>query len=300
MHTPGYLKLFQSGELTDRIEKLNVQLTHCTLCPRGCEVNRLAGEIGFCQAPAQLMISPAFPPFWEEPELVGRHGSGTIFLTHCNLRCIFCQNDEISHGGEGTPITTEQLAGIMLQLQATGCHNINFVTPTHYTPQIVAALPLAIQAGLRLPLVFNCSGYESVDTLLLLDGIIDIYMPDAKFVDGQLSATYCHAMDYFEKFQLALIEMQRQAGILAIDAAGLAECGVLIRHLIMPNGVADSKKMIEFIAANLPRETYLNIMGQYHPAHDAGNYPAINRRLHISELNAVKAFARQQGLSRGF
>ncbi|MCI0513358.1 radical SAM protein [candidate division KSB1 bacterium] len=300
MFTPGYLKLFENGELTHRIEALQAQLTQCRLCPRQCGVNRLAGELGFCQAPAPLMITSAFPHFGEERELVGQHGSGTIFLTHCNLRCIFCQNDDISHGGSGARITIEQLAGIMLQLQTAGCHNLNLVTPTHYTPQIIAALPHAIQAGLRLPLVYNCSGYEAIETLQLLDGIIDIYMPDAKFADPQLSERYCQAADYFEKFQLALLEMQRQTGTLEIDAAGLAQRGVLIRHLVMPSGVADSKKIVDFIATNLPHATYLNIMAQYHPAYQAGRYPTINRRPYLAEINAVKLYARERGLFRGF
>lgn len=246
------------------------------------------------------MISSAFAHFGEEAEITGRNGSGTIFLTHCNLRCIFCQNYEISHLGDGREITNGSLARLMLGLQNQGCHNINFVSPTHFTPQIIAALPRAIEMGLRIPLVYNCSGYESVAVLKLLEGIIDIYMPDAKFFDTKLSEKYCAASDYFEIFSAALNEMHRQVGDLQLNAEGIAERGVLVRHLVMPGLPNDSEKILRFIAEKISVNTFVNIMPQYHPAGQAAQYPELNRRVTLAEMQAIIQFATDLGLSRGF
>lgn len=287
-------------DLKNRIDQLYHLMSKCNLCPRNCGANRLKGEVGFCQAGLDIAVSSAFAHFGEEQELVGLAGSGTIFFAHCNLRCIFCQNCEISHGGQGTVITIDQLAHKMMQLQQAGCHNINFVTPTHYTPQIIASLQAAIEMGLRLPLVYNCSGYESVETLQLLDGIIDIYMPDAKFSNPQSSQKYCHTPDYFKQFKAALFEMHRQVGTLQVDAQGIAQRGVLIRHLVMPNHFHDSKQILKFIAEEISTNSYINIMSQYHPCHESYKYEEINRRITIQEFDAVINYAHQLGLHRGF
>jgi len=297
---PGYIGLYQSGELERRIEALESLLSPCRLCPRNCGVDRLGGELGVCRAGRELMVSSAFPHFGEEDPLVGLNGSGTIFLTHCNLRCIFCQNYDISHGGEGREVDPEELADMMIALQNRGCHNINFVTPTHYTPQIVKALPFAIQKGLRLPLVYNCGGYESMETLRLLDGIIDIYMPDAKYSDPQAAKKYSKAPDYFEVMKQALKEMHRQVGDLKLDERGIAYRGLLIRHLVMPNGVAGTRKVVEFIAKELSTDSYVNIMSQYRPCYLAYKYPEIDRRITYAEYFEAINTAKEAGLKRGF
>ncbi|MDZ7262469.1 MAG: radical SAM protein [candidate division KSB1 bacterium] len=298
--TPGYIKLHETGELNSRVEALQALLKECRVCPRHCGVNRLEGELGVCQAGAELVVSSAFAHFGEEPPLVGRYGSGTIFLTHCNLRCIFCQNYDISHGGLGHIVTPEELARLMMYLQNSRCHNINFVTPTHYTPQIIAALPTAITMGLRLPIVYNCGGYESLEVLRLLDGIIDIYMPDAKYADSQWAQRYSNAPDYFEVMTQALKEMHRQVGDLRLDEQGIAYRGLLIRHLVMPNGVAGTREVVKFIAQELSRDSYVNLMDQYRPCYQAHRYPEINRRITYSEYAEAVNLAQEAGLYRGF
>jgi len=246
------------------------------------------------------MFSSAFPHFGEEPPLVGQHGSGTIFLTHCNLRCIFCQNYDISHLVRGQRITTSEMAEAMLRLQDLGCHNINFVTPTHYAPQIVASLPPAIERGLRLPIVYNCSGYETVEVIQLLEGVVDIYMPDAKYMDEKHSKTFSNAPDYPEVLKKVLKEMHRQVGDLAINSRGIAERGLLIRHLVMPHGVASSESVLKFIAGEISVHSYVNIMEQYRPEYEAYEHRDINRRItHNEYLEAIR-IARGFCLYRGF
>jgi putative pyruvate formate lyase activating enzyme len=232
--TPRYRELHEKGELKKKMDSLNEILAECSLCPRRCRVNRVQGELGYCKAGAELMISSVFPHFGEEAPLVGYHGSGTIFLTHCNLRCVFCQNDDISHRGRGEKATFSQMAAYMMRLQELGCHNINFVTPTHYIPQIVASLLEAIELGLHLPLVYNCSGYESLEVIKLLDGIIDIYMPDAKYAHEDPAKRFSNAPDYPRILREVLKEMHRQVGDLRIDENGIANKGLLIRHLNFP------------------------------------------------------------------
>ena len=246
------------------------------------------------------MISSAFSHFGEEPPLVGLHGSGTIFLTHCNLRCVFCQNYDISHLGEGKPITVSELAQYMIGLQQRGCHNINFVTPTHYVPQIVAALPEAIESGLNVPLVYNCGGYESLEVIKLLDGIFDIYMPDVKFSREEAGARYSNAPDYPQVLQEVLREMHRQVGDLMLDEQGIAYQGLLIRHLVMPNEVAGTKELMTFIAQELSTDSYVNIMDQYRPLYRAGEYPEIDRPISPREYREVVEIATGEGLHRGF
>jgi len=300
MQRPSYLALFESGELEHRIGRLNRILGECTLCPRRCQINRLGGAIGICQAGPMLTISSYFPHFGEERELVGRAGSGTIFLSHCNLRCSFCQNYDISHLGVGEQISKQRLARMMLHLQQQGCHNINFVTPTHYAPQIISALPLAIEMGLELPLVYNCGGYESLEVIELLEGIIDIYMPDAKFSSPKYAQQFANAPDYFEVLKPVLKEMHRQVGVLKIDADGIAYQGLLIRHLVMPHDVAGSEEILKFIAEELSPESYVNIMSQYRPCFEAIDEPLINRRISSQEYNQVLDLAKKFRLHRGF
>ena len=297
---PSYIRLFEKGQLRQRIRVLKEFLKECRLCPRECGVNRLNGEVGYCGAGAELTISSAFPHFGEEPPLVGYHGSGTIFLAHCNLRCIFCQNYDISHLGNGERITSSDMARAMVRLQEMGCHNINFVTPTHYTPQIVASLPEAIEKGLRLPIVYNCSGYESIEVIRLLEGVVDIYMPDAKYMDSNYSKQFSNAPDYPEVIKKVLKEMYRQVGDLTADSKGVAERGLLIRHLVMPNGVASSEAVLRFIAEEISVHSYVNVMDQYRPEYRAHECPEINRRITQKEYLEATQWAKRYRLYRGF
>ena len=299
-YVPHYIKLHKTCELKKRVNLLNDILKNCKLCPRQCGVNRLNGEVGFCKAGEELMISNAFPHFGEEPPLVGNRGSGTIFLTHCNLKCIFCQNYDISHQGHGEIISAEQLANYMHSLQKRGCHNINFVTPTHYLPQITAALPYAIDLGLNIPLVYNCGGYEALEVIHLLDGIIDIYMPDVKFARKEVAEKYTQAPDYPEVVKKALREMHRQVGDLQINAEGIAERGLLIRHLVMPNGLAGSRELMHFIATEISPHSYVNVMSQYRPEYKASDYPELSRGITHQEYIEAIASAKDEGLDRGF
>jgi len=297
---PSYIKLYNSGELHERIKILNAILEDCRLCPRDCRKNRLKGEIGVCKAGAELMVSSVFPHFGEEPPLVGYFGSGTIFLTHCNLRCIFCQNYDISHSGEGKEVTTNEFADYMIYLQRLGCHNINFVTPTHFASQIISTLPKAIEMGLELPLVWNCGGYESVEVIKLLDGIVDIYMPDFKYSSSPSAKKYSKAPDYPDIVKEALREMHRQVGFLKMDNRGIAYRGLLIRHLIMPDGIAGTRDAMEFISKELSPDSYVNIMDQYRPCYKAFDHPEIARRITTEEYEDAVRFAREAGLHRGF
>ena len=246
------------------------------------------------------MVSSAFPHFGEEAPLVGYHGSGTIFLTHCNLRCVFCQNYDISHLGRGERITSSQMARTMVRLQEMGCHNINFVTPTHYAPQIVASLPEAIEMGLCLPIVYNCSGYESIEVIRLLDGVINIYMPDAKYMDEKFSKQLSNAPDYPEVIRKVLKEMHRQVGDLKTNSKGIAERGLLIRHLVMPGEVASSEAILKFIAEEISPHSYVNIMDQYRPEYRAYEYSEINRRITHKEYMEAIQLAKRFHLYRGF
>lgn len=297
---PSYISLAEKGELHQRIQRLKEILQKCELCPRQCRVNRLNGEVGYCRAGSELMVSSAFPHFGEEAPLVGHHGSGTIFLTHCNLKCIFCQNYDISHLGRGETISTDDMVRAMLRLQEMGCHNINFVTPTHYAPQIVASLPEAIDKGFCLPIVYNCSGYESIEVIQLLDGVVDIYMPDAKYMDEKYSKQFSNAPDYPEVIKKVLKEMHHQVGDLVINSKGIAERGLLIRHLVMPLGVASSEMVLKFIAEEISINSYVNIMAQYRPEYRAYEYSEINRRITHKEYMEAIQIAKRFHLYRGF
>jgi putative pyruvate formate lyase activating enzyme len=297
---PAYLALYRTGELQRRIAALERLLSSCTLCPRDCRVNRLRDELGVCHAGAQLTIAAAFPHFGEEPPLSGQNGSGAVFVSWCNLLCQFCQSWEVNHRGEGVAVSPRELAGIILDLQARGCHNINFVTPTHYVPQLIAALPYAIEQGFRLPLVYNCGGYESLEAIQLLAGIIDIYLPDIKFLDARASERYLDgAADYPEVVQAVLKEMHRQVGDLIIDERGIAQHGLIVRHLVMPGMTQDSDMILRFIADELSPQTYVNIMDQYRPCFQAARSPEIARRTTPAEHRAVVDMAHRNGLHRG-
>ena len=295
---PGYLELHKSGELKKRGEKLWELMESCELCPRMCGVNKLKGEKGFCQANSQLEISSFHPHFGEEKPLVGKGGSGTIFLTNCGLRCVFCINWEISQGGEGSVRSIEEFSNMMLALQKRGCPNINFVTPTHYSPHIVLALDKAASKGLKLPIVYNTCGWERVEILRILDGIIDIYLPDFKYSDGQKAAKYSSGADtYVDVVQNALLEMHRQVGVAKPANDGLMYRGLMIRHLVMPNNVSGTKEVIEWIAKNLPKDTYLNLMSQYRPMYKAFEYPEISRKITRKEYTDAINWAKAAGLT---
>lgn len=295
---PSYLKLYRKGTLFERIASLAKLAASCTLCPRNCGVNRIEGKKGECGGGNKALVSSAFPHMGEEPPLTGTGGSGTIFFGHCNLKCIFCQNYEISHSGEGREVTAPELAEEMLKLQRSGCHNINLVTPTHYAHLIVAALPAAIDGGLELPLVWNCGGFESVEVIKLLDGIVDIYMPDIKYGDDRYSIKYSKAPFYFRAAKEAAKEMHRQVGDLEIDDRGIARRGMIIRHLVMPGDIAKTEKILTFIADEISKESYVNIMDQYNPCYRAVEFPEINRRISMAEFDKVIDFAREKGLHR--
>jgi len=295
---PGYLRLHKSEELKKRGEELWKIMESCKLCPRMCGVNKLAGEEGFCRASSRLEISSYHPHFGEERPLVGKGGSGTIFLTNCSLRCVFCINWEISQGGQGSARSIDDMAEMMLHLQKIGCPNINFVTPTHYSPHIVLAVDIAAGKGLRVPLVYNTCGWERLEILHKLDGIVDIYLPDFKYSDGRMAAKYSSAAEsYPEITKAALLEMHRQVGVAKPAEDGLIYRGLMIRHLVMPNNVSGTKQVIEWIAENLPKDTYLNIMSQYRPMYKAFEYPEISRRITRQEYADAVEHARKAGLT---
>jgi len=298
MFQPSYIKLYETGELHKRIELLNKILEDCCLCPRNCRVNRFKGEKGVCRVGALPMVSSFHAHFGEERPLVGYYGSGTIFLTYCNLKCLFCQNYDISHLGEGREISREELGSMMISLMRQGCHNINFVTPTHQAAQIVSSLPSAIENGLDIPLVYNCGGYESVETIKLLDGIIDIYMPDFKYGNNESAKKLSAAPDYVEIAKEAIKEMHRQVGDLKIDKRGIAQRGLLIRHLVLPSSLAGTREVMRFVAKEISRNTYVNIMGQYRPCYKAFEHPPMNRRITSEEFEEAVRIAREEGLWR--
>ena len=297
-YEPGYLKLHKTGELKVRGERLWERMAECDLCPRSCGTNRLKAEREFCGANSDLEISSYHPHFGEEPPLVGKGGSGTIFMNNCNLRCVFCINSEISQGGEGAKKSISQFAAMMLALQRMGCPNINIVTPTHYSPHILLALDEAASRGLNVPLVYNTCGWERIEILQLLDGIVDIYLPDFKYSDSKMAAKYSSDADtYPEMTKSALLEMHRQTGIAKPDQNGLMKRGLMIRHLVMPNNVSGSKEVMSWISEHLPKDTFVNIMSQYTPVYKAKNYPEIARRITRKEYEEVVCHAQEVGLT---
>lgn len=294
---PAYEKLEEKGLFAERIERAYAAFRECELCPRLCGVNRLAGEKGFCRAPANPVVYSHTPHFGEELPLVGKHGSGTVFFSNCNLRCVFCQNWPIAHEGRGAPASDERLADMMLELQRIGCHNINLVTPTHVMPNILKATRIALKKGLRIPLCYNTGGYERVENIRLLDGIVDIYLPDLKFMDGAHAARYAAAAkDYPQMAQKAIAEMHRQVGDLVSDREGIALRGLMVRHLVMPNRIAGTREFVLWVAENLSKTTYVNIMSQYRVAHQAFEFPDIARAITAEEFLEAMEWAEEAGL----
>jgi putative pyruvate formate lyase activating enzyme len=295
---PAYEKLERERKLARRIEQAYALFEKCQLCPRMCEVNRRKGEKGICRAPLKLVVFSHQPHFGEEMSVVGRNGSGTIFFSNCNLRCIFCQNWPIAHEGRGKEISDEDLAEMMLHLQKLGCHNVNLVTPTHVMPNILNATRIAFQRGLRIPLFYNTSGYERVEMLKILDGIVDIYKPDVKYMDPDKADKYsAGAKDYPEVVKRAVLEMHRQVGVHQMDRHGIATRGVMIRHLVMPNRVAGTEKFVRWVAENLPKNTYVNIMAQYRVEYKAFEHSEIARGITVQEFMEAIDWAREYGLT---
>ncbi|NDY70962.1 radical SAM protein [Desulfobacter hydrogenophilus] len=295
---PAYVKTKAKGLLRDKISEARHRLKSCELCPRACKADRLSGELGECSTGEEAVVSSFNAHFGEESPLVGAFGSGTIFFSHCNLKCNFCQNYEISHEGSGEECGRGQLAGMMLILQNNGCHNINFVTPTHVVPQILSALDMAIDGGLSIPLVYNSSGYDKVETLKLLEGIIDIYMPDFKFWDPAIAEQTCNAPDYPDVAAKAVAEMHRQVGDLQFDENGIATRGLLLRHLVMPSGMAGTGKVMSFIANHVSKNTYVNIMDQYRPCGKAHHVKGLEKSVSETEFNKAVQEAKDAGISR--
>jgi putative pyruvate formate lyase activating enzyme len=287
-----------TGTLAERAERLAARLSKCDICPRLCRVNRKAGELGVCRVGENAPVASFGPHYGEEAPLVGSSGSGTVFFSGCNLLCVFCQNYGISHQGEGNEVSAEKLAGIFLAIQRMGCHNLNLVTPTHVTPQIMEALFLAAPRGLSIPIVYNCGGYESIDTLRELEGVVDIYMPDVKFLDAEPAGRYCDAPDYPEVVRAALREMARQVGPLSLDRRGVAQRGLLVRHLVMPGEANTTSKVIDYLADEIGKDTYLNLMNQYRPCGRALEFPEIGRRTAFSEWQEAQDYAREKGMYR--
>lgn len=296
---PAYLKLCRSGDLAERVRQAFRHLEKCDLCARYCRINRLLTIKGaVCRTGEQAVVHSFGPHHGEEDVLRGWKGSGTIFFSWCNLRCVFCQNWEISHKGMGRVMMPKEIATMMLELQDRGCHNINLVSPSHVVAQIIAAVEIAAREGLRLPLVYNTGGYDSLEALVLLDGVIDIYMPDMKYGDSSIARKYSKVPNYVEVNYAAVKEMHRQVGDLILDRNGLAQRGLLVRHLILPGNLAGSQRVLDFIAHEISPNTYLNLMDQYRPCYRADEYPPLDRQITAADYSAVLELAKQYGLHR--
>ena len=300
--TPAYLRTWESGRLAEKVEEALEELRVCRVCPRDCDVDRLADERAICKTGRWARVASAFPHHGEEDCLRGSRGSGTIFFSHCNLRCVFCQNHDISWEGSGREVAAEELAALMLELQDLGCHNINFVTPEHVVPQVLEGVQIAVGRGLRLPLVYNTSGYDSLRSIELLDGVIDIYMPDFKFWDNDTARRFALAEDYPERARDTFRAMHHQTGDLVFDEEGIALRGLLVRHLVMPEGLAGTREITRFLAHELSPDTFVNIMGQYSPAGQVvkkfGQYSKIGRRITHAEYLEAFEVAVEEGLHR--
>lgn len=295
-YIPRYIRTRQLGRLKEKIRQAEAFLSPCTLCPRQCWVDRTRDEKGYCGAGEKAVVASFAPHFGEEPPLVGNRGSGTIFFSHCNLKCVFCQNYEISIEGRGRAMEAGEIASVMLDLQKLGCCNINFVTPTHVVPQILKALDIAAGHGLKLPLVYNSSGYESVETLKILRDIVDIYMPDFKFQDVDAANQYCHAGDYPETARKAIREMQGQVGDLMLDDDGLAVSGLLVRHLVMPGRSSETGRILKFLKEEVSPCTHVNIMSQYRPMGDAEKFKELSLPLSPEEFRKALELGKDLGL----
>jgi putative pyruvate formate lyase activating enzyme len=297
---PAYLKTAQSGKLKRVARKLFDSLESCAICPRLCSVNRLENKAGFCRTKKLAKVYSFMAHHGEEPPISGDKGSGTIFFSHCNLGCVYCQNYEFSQLGKGGERTIDQLDKLMLDLQKLGCHNINLVTPTHVLPQILMSLELAILQGLKLPLVYNTSGYELAETIKLLDGIIDIYLADMRYADSAISQRLSKAVDYPQCNRAAIKEMHRQVGQAEFNHAGLMKKGLIIRHLVLPNQCSGTDKIMQFIAEEISEDTYVSLMSQYLPYHQALSFPEINRRLKAQEYAQAKKILEKYNLANGW
>ncbi|MBI3045696.1 MAG: radical SAM protein [Betaproteobacteria bacterium] len=296
---PAYRSLLESGELARRAAAAWQRLEDCDLCARYCRVDRRKGIAGaVCRTGERALVASYGPHHGEEDPLRGTAGSGTIFFSWCNLRCVYCQNWDISQRRAGREVEPREIADMMLELQRLGCHNINFVTPSHVVAQIIAAVEDAARRGLALPLVYNTAGYDSPEALGLLDGIIDIYMPDLKYADSRLAHQYSKVRDYAEVNRAAVKEMHRQVGDLVLDARGVAQRGLLVRHLVLPHGIAGTREVLRFLAEEISRDTYLNLMDQYHPYHHASEYDELARALTREEYREALTFAAEAGLKR--
>lgn len=297
-YKPKYLELYKSGELLDRAKKAMEMLKNCRICPQNCRVDRTVSERGICRAGERLVVSGISPHFGEESVLVGEGGSGTIFFSNCNLSCIFCQNCDISQEGKGYIITEERLGSSMIRLQQMGVENINLVSPSHYWPQILKSIYYAANKGLKIPIVYNTGGYDTITALRFMDGIIDIYMPDIKFGDDALGEKYAKAPGYFSIVKKAVKEMHRQVGNLKLNSRGVAYRGLLVRHLVLPEDTSKSSKVLSFIAEEISKNTYVNIMDQYYPAYKAYEKPPLDRRITQKEYQKVVELAQDKGLHR--
>ena len=301
---PAYMQMYRRGELGERVEQALRELEDCCACPRNCHINRLQDEKRVCNTGRHAIVSSAFPHFGEENCLRGWNGSGTIFFGLCNLRCVFCQNWDISQQYSGRECNAEEIADLMLLLQERGCHNINFVTPEHVAPQVIEAIAAAIPRGLRLPIVYNTSAYDALASLKLMEGLVDIYMPDFKFWDRESARRYAKAKDYPERAREAIREMHRQVGVLKLGSDGLARRGVLVRHLVMPEQTDEAAQIFNWLAAELSPDTYVNIMDQYRPQFQVGDsdtkgkYTDINRTPSSAEMQAAREAAYHAGLFR--
>jgi len=303
MFEPSYLSLYKSGELEKRVAALNGLLAECEICPRKCRVNRLESDSGFCRSGRQARVSSYCDHHGEEPVLSGPKGSGTIFFSGCNMRCSYCQNYQISQAMESgdSHINSVELANVMLYLQEKlQCHNINLVSPTHYVPQIVEAVFYATGKGLRLPIVYNTNAYDSTSTLKLLDGIVDIYLPDIKYSSDEWAVKCSQGKDYVMQSRRAIVEMYRQVGNLVIDSSGIAQRGLIVRHLILPNGISGSADSLEWLAENISRTVTVSIMAQYHPSYLANSEPVLSRRISHDEYRQVVSMVERLGLENGW
>jgi putative pyruvate formate lyase activating enzyme len=299
MFRSAYLVLLESGALDERVETAWAHMRSCDLCARYCRVNRFEGIKGaVCRTGERAVVASYGPHHGEEAPLRGWRGSGTIFFAWCNLRCVYCQNWDISQKGMGREVSPDELAAMMLSLQAMGCHNVNLVSPSHVVAQILAAVAIAARRGLKLPLVYNTGGYDSLEALALLDGVVDIYMPDLKYADSEIAHRYSHVRDYWEVNQAAVKAMHRQVGDLVVDDRGIGQRGLLVRHLVLPGDLAGTERVVEFLAREISPATYLNLMDQYRPCYRAADYPLLDRRLTAAEYRTAVLAARRVGLHR--
>ena len=293
---PAYIAAKKNGVLREKIRAASEILGSCTLCPRLCRVDRTSDQTGYCATGKTAEVASFAPHYGEEPQLVGDRGSGTIFFSHCSLQCVFCQNYNISIQGDGQAAEADQIAAIMLFLQEKGCHNINLVTPTHVVPQILTALDTAIDQGLHLPLVYNCAGYELMDTLKLLEGVVDIFMPDFKFWDSAAARRYCRAPEYPRAAKTAVLQMHAQVGDLVVDSTGLARRGLLVRHLVMPGRLEETRQILTFLKEKVSAHTHVNLMSQYRPMGDAAGYEGLSQPLAAGEFRQALQMAEDIGL----